>query len=604
MTRVPVGPYRYLLAYLTSPLRTLFETERDDVSDEPVSNDDPVMESDDNWSAVTTSEGSDVGSDVGNADESSTGPFDSSCCPDRMDDAMETNGTHGSIPEQTITNLPQDSVSAILTNLLACGDKRGWCAFRTTCKATFRVAMLGSDNASRSAVIQLRGEGGLPVPPACFPCNFKMATRPGQTRCAHCIALLNMAGEAGEAGGSLAHPGWHAPGHEVENRRHQLERHLVTRGGKPVNSGNAKKTSLPSKYSTIAQLRATASGPRVDAPHAKALLAAIGTFCSKATTGNGVLLTAARVEDVHSLLAAHHARYPTEDPTDACEAVEHMLSSSSSYERWGWCKGTLEPSQDYPCPLVLRISLKEGRAEEVPAPPCHAYMEALRHAAAKHAEAKLLAAEAKLLALRREKEFELRKAAAADDKTLILAHIHRQLDVIAKAPRLQSLRDSRVLKQQLKPHLFHLLCLHLHRAPDHCLPVALKTSHPSCLPVALAPVASLCGAHFYDQFVSWNEANMSIVNELYKAWDEAHDPQRLLTFLLDAKQTPLCAADHPCAVDEIASVTLRLLYPVIENALVEQKDRLQQACRPPAEQARRESRKRRKRNSDVLDSTN
>ena len=88
-----------------------------------------------------------------------------------------------------LLDLPQDSLSAIFT-MLADDDKPSWCTFSAACKATFRVAKLGAERASRHAAAELCREvegprPTLPVAP-CFPSNFKMC----RTRCDQCVALL------------------------------------------------------------------------------------------------------------------------------------------------------------------------------------------------------------------------------------------------------------------------------------------------------------------------------------------------------------------------------------------------------------------------------
>ena len=535
-----------------------------------------------------------------------------------------------------LLDFPQDSLSAVFTALLADGDKRSWCSLSAACKATFRVAKLGAEQASRRAAEQLRREVEVSRLPAalCFPNNFRMC----KTRCDHCVALLKMSGETITPGNIRALPGWHAPSHEIENRRHQLERHL---GTQPVDGGNAKKTSLPSKFTTIAQLRAAASASGDDAPIAKALLAAIGDFCTHPSAG-GVKQVAARVEDAHSLLVACRAKHPTDDLTPACEVIERMLRDASS-ERWAWC--TLVPAEDYARPLVLRISIcKHAEAEQLcfcgtdrhlhsnalsfegkwvycgeckrcchaectgldgdgdaaaakyVCPMCYgtesldsknlsaparavpvvARVASLRREAAEHAEAKRHA-------LRRAKEAELCQEAADADKPLIWAQARRRLRelsdlLFAKAPALKALVDAGILRP-LQSQLFALFYLHVHdgRTPRRSLPTWHRTVALDKSPSAVA--SSIFGRELHEKIVRFVRTawGARVHRALEQAWEEEMladtRPQRLLAFLLDASRTPT----PPGAVDLLASVTLRLLQPVVEHAVAEHEKREREA---------------------------
>ena len=257
----------------------------------------------------------------------------------------------------SIDTLTQDSLSDILTAVLATGDKN-WCALRQTCKTAFRAANLGGVAASQQAASLLcqecaEGTGeGRPIrrpanipKPACFPSSFEMCKH----KCDQCITLLKMSGEPITRGVLSALPGWHSASHELDNRCHQLERNL---GAEPPDGGNPKKTSLPAKWTKLERMR-VAQGD--DVPMAKVLLAAVGDFCAKRGVGTGVRQVASRVEDAFGLLVAYAAMHPTANLKPAFELVERMLHEAArGGARWAWF--TLEPPAAIQRPqLLLRI---------------------------------------------------------------------------------------------------------------------------------------------------------------------------------------------------------------------------------------------------------
>lgn len=527
--------------------------------------------------------------------------------------AHKADCTHGF----GIEVLSQDALSTIFTHLLSNGDQMGWCALSATCKFAFRVAKLGGEDASRKAAAVLCMEANPARPPTvfpsapCFPNAFKMC----RGKCDQCINLLKMSGEpvAREQVALNALPGWHSPEHEVDNRRHSLERHL---GAAPVDGSNAKRTSLPSKWTTVKQIEAAAPTGGDDAPMARVLLAAVGDFCSRRpSTSMGVKQVASRVEDAHSLIVAYAATYPADDCTHAFRLVETMLQCPQRQRntaRWAWF--TLAVAEKRPEPqLILRLpTVRRGQAaqlcfcgsgrhlpfecNELPfgglwvvcdvcKRECHAECTGLTEA--HEAEARryccpmcndgglLGFVDAVRVELRRQKEAEMVREATAADQLMTRATFARRIKelvsvMFARVPELRALDKEGVVN--LKQMLLSVLYFHFYQGRE-------APSHHAPPPGLLAN--TLGEAFFPEQFrramSDWVRRS-SMSRRMDEAWEELMlegnaAGTRLLGFLVDGSSRgascmppPLLDADDGLAAT-FASAALALMKPGLEAAI-------------------------------------
>lgn len=274
--------------------------------------------------------------------------------------------------EDKLLLLSAPDVSRILSFLVDEGDPRGWAALASTCRFAFEVALLGSEDASqRSAAIQRadrandgRASGSAP---ACFP-RTHVPVR--GARCLHCVFLLRTFSPLTSLRASHM-PGWHAPHHEEESRRKQLERYL----GAPPVDGSPR---IPTSMGTWTSIRAIDASARDEAESVQGHMASVlqvpiagflSRRCASVTEAAHRVLDAydlmrAYVDDAERTIARGEEQHG-EDWKHAFRMIRELLEAPRrerrSEARWAWLQGC--DSADRVTWLQLQLRRRRIEAE-------------------------------------------------------------------------------------------------------------------------------------------------------------------------------------------------------------------------------------------------